>query len=633
MCGIAGIWQRDGAPLAHNVLGRMAGTLRHRGPDGTGEWRDGCVGFAHTRLAIVDVSQDSAQPMRRLDSSLVLVYNGEIHNYKELRSQLHAEGGRVQSDGDTEVVLAAFEHWGEAAFERFNGMWALAIWDGPSRRLLLSRDRFGIKPLYYSVHGDRIAFASEPKAILAAFPEERCFDGSEVHAFLIGGSPDVGDHSFFRNIRAIAPAATVTLDADGGVRSTSYWNFSPGTINTQNDQHEEQFRDLLKDAVRLRMRSDVPVGAALSGGLDSSAVVRLAVSSGVTLDCFSLRYPGKPYDESAYAAAVADTANYRMHWIEPDPGDIIALTRDIVWHHDAPVPIRARLPQWAVMREASRHVKVILEGHGSDELLAGYPHFDLPFFLDRLRTLRWRSPASLFAFRRELARLAELRGGRQGFITAMCAKRIKRHLPARPWTQFESRQFSSQFGRLDPLRHRAPWASPDVPRPFASHLNNALWLEFRYGGMPEALHAADAASMAFSIESRAPFLDHRLVEFCFSLPFDEKIRDGWTKSILRRALVDDLPQSVLQRTRKLGFPAPFGDWLSSDASYTGIRDVLLSQASLSRGILSPAALKRWLPPGAFGQRYVRRYVEGVWRMLTLEIWFQTFIDAPVGEAP
>jgi asparagine synthase (glutamine-hydrolysing) len=629
VCGFAGIWQRDGAPLDAGVLARMASTLRHRGPDGDGEWRDGCVGFAHTRLSIVDVSERSAQPMQNADGTRVLVYNGEIHNYKELRAELAAAGTRFRSSGDTEVVLAAFERWGESAFERFNGMWALAIWDTRARRLLLCRDRFGIKPLYYSVRGDRIAFASEPKAILTAFPEERQFDGEEVHAFLNGGSPDVGDHSFFANIRAVAPATATSFDAAGAARHAVYWRFEPGDTGPAGHDVAERFRALLDDAVRLRMRSDVPVGAALSGGLDSSAVARLAVSNGGALDCFSLRYPGKPYDESGYAAAVADSAQYRMHWVEPDPAEVMPLARDIVWHHDAPVPIRGRLPHWAVMRAASRHVRVILEGQGGDELLAGYPHFDLPFLLDRLKTLRWRSPAALAALRRELARLNELRGGRGGPLTAMARRQLKRYLPAWPWTRFETRQFAGRFGGLDPLRRRSAWTSAEVPRPFASHLNNALWLELRFGGMPESLHGADAISMAFSMESRAPFLDHRLVEFCFALPFDEKIRDGWTKSLLRRALASDLPESVLRRTRKLGFPAPYGQWLARADNYAAIREVLLSPACRGRGILSAAALGRWLPAGERGRAYVRRYVEGVWRMLTLELWFQAFIDGPV----
>ncbi|HUO82689.1 MAG TPA: asparagine synthase (glutamine-hydrolyzing) [Gammaproteobacteria bacterium] len=629
MCGIAGIWRRDGVPIAPGVLADMGRSLRHRGPDGAGEWQDGCVGFAHTRLSIVDASDRSAQPMRNADASRVLIYNGEIHNYRELRAELAAAGVAFRSTGDTEVVLASFERWGEPAFERFNGMWALAIWDADARRLVLSRDRFGIKPLYYSVRGSRIAFASEPKAILAAFPEERVADGEEVHAFLNGGSPDVGDHSFFRNIRAVRPATTMRFAATGAAQASVYWRFEPGNILPTGAGAAERFRALLDDAVRLRMRSDVPVGAALSGGLDSSAVARLAVANGGALDCFSLRYPGKPYDESGYAAAVADSAQYRMHWVEPDPGEVMPLAHDIVWHHDSPVPIRGRLPHWAVMRAASRHVRVILEGQGGDELLAGYPHFDRPYLTDRLRSMRWWSPASLGALRRELVRLNELRGGRRGPLTAMALRRLKSLLPRWPWMRFETRQFASQFGGLDPLRRRSPWSSPEVPRPFASHLNNALWLELRFGGMPESLHGADAMSMAFSIESRAPFLDHRLVEFCFALPFEEKIRDGWTKSILRRALERDLPESVLRRTHKLGFPAPYGEWLSRDDNYAAIREILLSRACRDRGVLAPAALERWLPAAPRGQAYVRRYVETVWRMLTLEIWFQKFIDAPV----
>ncbi|MBA3562730.1 MAG: asparagine synthase (glutamine-hydrolyzing) [Gammaproteobacteria bacterium] len=632
MCGIAGIWQRDGTPLQNDTLASMARTLRHRGPDGNGEWRAGCIGFAHTRLTIVDVSERSAQPMWNAHGSRVLVYNGEIHNYKELRAELGAEGVSFRSTGDTEVVLASFEHWGESAFERFNGMWALAIWDARERRLILSRDRFGIKPLYYSVRDERIAFASEPKAILAAFPGERRFDGEEVHSFLRGGSPDVRDHSFFANIRAVAPATWVTFTAAGPARAAPYWRFEPGEVEAPRADTAERFRALLADSVRLRMRSDVPVGATLSGGLDSSAVTRLAAASGGTLDCFSLRYPGKPYDESAYAAAVADSAQYRMHWVEPDADEALPLVHDIVWHHDAPTPIRGRLPHWSVMRAASRHVKVTLSGSGGDELLGGYGHFFLPFFLDRLRSLRWRSAISIRGLYRELSQLNEVSGDHRAVLTSIALRRLKRQFASQPWKRFESRHFASQFGDLHPLRRRAAWSSARAPRPFASHLNNALWLELSFGGLTEALHAADAISMAFSIETRAPFLDHRLVEFCFSLPYDEKIRDGWTKSILRRALENDLPSSVLLRRQKLGFPAPYGEWLAGKSSYLALRDVLLSPACLSRGILDPGALRRALSFDARGSDFVRHNADIVWRMLTLEIWFQKFIDAPVRAA-
>ncbi|CAN5347958.1 asparagine synthase (glutamine-hydrolyzing) [soil metagenome] len=628
MCGIAGIWQRDGAPLPEDGLARMAHVLRHRGPDGRGEWSDGSIGFAHTRLIIVDQSEHSAQPMVSADGSKVLVYNGEVHNYKELRDELAARGAQFRSSGDTEVVLAAYERWGDEAFERFNGMWALAIWDMREKELVLSRDRFGIKPLYYSVRGDRIAFASEPKAILTAFPDEQRIDGEEVHAFLNGGWPDVGTHSFFANIRAVAPATQIRFSASGAGEVSTYWRFDPGAVDAGRSDTEEAFRALFADAVKLRMRSDVPVGAALSGGLDSSAVARFAVSAGGVLDCFSLRYPGKPYDESGYASLVADSNQYRMHWVEPDPDAVMPLVRDIVWHHDAPVPIRGRLPQWAVMRAASRHVKVILEGQGGDELLAGYPHFDQPYLLDRLRAARW-SPAIIRELRREAPRLNALRGDGRGLLRSIATRRLKSHLPRYPWLRFETRAFERQFDRLHPLRKRSAWSSPEVPRPFASHLNNALWLELRFGGMPEGLHAADAASMAFSIESRAPFLDHRLVEFCFALPFDEKIRDGWTKSLMRRALRADLPPAVVDRTRKLGFPAPYGEWLSREPTFTALRDVLLSRPCLERGVLEPRALQRWFSREARGQAFVRRYVETAWRLLTLEVWFQAFIDRPV----
>ncbi|HEX6701481.1 MAG TPA: asparagine synthase (glutamine-hydrolyzing), partial [Gaiellaceae bacterium] len=273
MCGIAGIWDRSAAPVAREALERMGEILRHRGPDGSGVWLDGDVGLANRRLAVVDPTPAGDQPMGLPDRGLWLTYNGEIHNYVELRRELEACGARFRTHTDTEVVLHAFAAWGLDAFERFNGMWAIALWDARERSLVLSRDRFGIKPLCYSLRSGRIAFASEPKAILAAFPEEREPDRTEIGRFLGGEFTDAGEATFFANVRSVPPATCLVWSRDGLARH-SYWRFEPGGETPKPDA-EERFRELLRDAVRVRMRSGVPVGACLSGGLDSSAIAAL----------------------------------------------------------------------------------------------------------------------------------------------------------------------------------------------------------------------------------------------------------------------------------------------------------------------------------------------------------------------
>jgi asparagine synthase (glutamine-hydrolysing) len=593
MCGIAGIWHRSGQAVDAALLERMGEILRHRGPDGAGVWLDGEVGLANRRLAIVDPSPAGNQPLGLPERGLWLTYNGEIHNYVELRRELEACGVEFRTHTDTEVVLHAYAEWGAEAFERFNGMWALGLWDARERSLLLSRDRFGIKPLCYSIRGDRVAFASEPKAILAAFPEERTPDCGEIERFLDGRFTDTGAETFFANVRNV-PAATCLHFSRDGVERTGYWRFEPGDESPMPDA-EERFRELLRDAVRVRMRSDVPVGACLSGGLDSSAIAALVdVPADRPMHCFSLRYEGWRDDESRFAARAAGD-RFVLHWVSPEPGDLLGTIRKIVWHHDAPTPIRGRLGGWHVLEEAGRHVKVVLDGQGGDELLAGYSRFVLPYLADRIR----RPDLRLVREAADLARIESR--SRLWFLTLASIRALRS------------------------ARERRPEG------PYRSRLNNALWRELRSEGLPEVLHAEDALSMAFSVESRTPFLDHRLVELCFSLPFTEKIADGWTKSLLRRSLAGVVPQEILDRRRKLGFASPAAAWLRREESMRSVRELLLDRRCLERGLFDRGSLERALRAFERGPSlYAAHRVGRVWRWITLELWFQQFLDTPAG---
>ncbi|HLF10252.1 MAG TPA: asparagine synthase (glutamine-hydrolyzing) [Gammaproteobacteria bacterium] len=290
MCGIAGIWRRDGSPVERSDIDRMLAVVRHRGPDGFGALIERDFGLGHARLKVVDLSEAASQPMGLADGSLWLSYNGEIHNFIELRAELQGLGATFLTSGDTEVVLHALHRWGEAAFERFNGMWALALWEPRRRRLLLARDRFGIKPLFWSKDGNRFAFASEAKSILAAFPEERRGSAAAMHDYLRGGWTDVADSTFFENVRMLAPGRVLVVD-EAGVQERSFWRFEPGSEYAAGGDHSAELLALLDDAVRIRMRSDVRVGVCLSGGLDSSAVARLVAKHAERpVQCFSLRY-------------------------------------------------------------------------------------------------------------------------------------------------------------------------------------------------------------------------------------------------------------------------------------------------------------------------------------------------------
>lgn len=638
MCGIAGIWHRDGRAVTHRALELMLDTLVHRGPDGAGAHVDGDVGLGHRRLKVIDLSEAAAQPIWLPDRSLCMIYNGEIHNYLELAEDLRQAGARLRADNDTEVLLWAYRVWGEACFERLNGMWAAAFWQPAQKRLLLSRDRFGIKPLVYSIRGARVGFASEPKALLAAFPEERRPDRALVHDFAVGAVPDADEHTFFDNIRSVPAGHSLCIEPSRESMH-QHWNFRPGTEVSRPDA-PEAFRHLLNDAVSIRLRSDVPIGVLLSGGLDSSTVARMAVKQGQPpLQCFSLRYAEASLDESRYASLVADDpARYQIHWVTPSAENLLATIGSIVWHHDAPTPLRGRYPQWHVLREASRHVTVALGGQGADEVLGGYDRFILPYALDRLdprlqgRYSRWTLPKDLF-------QLGRVSTGIHRLLPGLMTRESRRMLGAlaRRWAPpnlvFHPLARDGAIADRPVLKHRilGGWSEAAAGRPYRSRLNNALWAEFRHAGLPEVLHSEDALSMAFSLESRLPFLDHRIVEFCFSLAYSDKIGDGWTKLLLRQATAGVLPEPVRWRRHKQGFPGDYAGWMAAAGGLDAVRQVLLDKTTLERGWFDRRWLQRHLGGDAIkAARWVRRHLFQIWHLLTLELWCRQFLDGDDG---
>jgi asparagine synthase (glutamine-hydrolysing) len=597
----------------------------HRGPDGAGVHVAGDLGLGHRRLAVVDLSDDAAQPFWLPDRSLALVFNGEIHNYLELAEALRREGVTLRTRSDTEVALHAYARWGEACFERFNGMWAMAFWQPHEARLLLCRDRFGVKPLLYSIRGDRIAFASEAKALVRAFPEERRADLGMLRDLLAGGVPDADSATFFANIQSVAAGSLLEVRRDR-VATRRYWRFVPGEEAPRADAAAE-LRELLTDSVRLRMRSDVPVGIALSGGLDSSTIARLVARTvDRPIHCFSIRNAKARLDESRYAQQVADDpARYVMHWIEP-PGDALLDTAArLVWHHDAPMPIRGRYPQWHLMRAAAGTVKVMLDGQGADELLGGYGRFVLPWLVDRVDP-RVPGSRSLAGLPCELRQLGRVTTGIHRLLPRLLLASIARGVRRRTRLA-RVRGPSLPAGPLTDLRYMDSFGSAQAERPWRSRLNNALWNEFRHAGLPEVLHAEDACSMAFSIESRLPFLDHRVVELCFRLPFDAKIGAGWTKKVLRQAAEPLLPAEICWRRHKLGFPADYGEIVGGARGLDDLRGVLLDRRSVERGYVDAGWLRRRLGGSATSARHwVQSNLVTAWSLLTLELWSRLFLD-------
>jgi asparagine synthase (glutamine-hydrolysing) len=619
MCGICGVVALD-RPSESDLVERMAAELDHRGPDGAGSFAQDGVALAARRLAIVDLTAAGAQPFASEDARLQLVHNGEIYNYRELRRELEDRGHRFRSETDTEVILGSYLEWGDSCVERFNGMWAFALWDGRRRRLLCSRDRFGVKPFYYRAGGGRFVFASEPRAFRADPLARLEPDLGAVHDYLDQAYLDHTPETFFAGIERLPPAHSLVVD-EHGLHLCRYWRLErrePPPVDAA-----EALRELVLDSVRLRLRSDVPIGTALSGGIDSSAIAgsvdRLlrteadsAAAAGPEQRTFSAYFAVPGFDERPYAEAVVQRTRALPAWITFTAEDLVADLPAIVEAQGEPFGSTSICAGWYVMREAKRTgVKVMLDGQGGDEVLAGY-RAHLGFFL-----------ADLLARRRFATLRNELAGFRRVHGATALATAISRPFAPEAVTRFvRSRaRGAAQLVHEDLRRPARP--EPADGSVFPDRLRRYQELVLTRRGLPELLRYEDRNSMAHSLEARVPFLDYRLVELCFALPPDELIRRGETKSILRRALGDLLPPEVRARRDKVGFVTPESDWMRGALGEL-TADVFASRSFRERGFVDPTAARRRLERHRRGQ--LRAGME-LWRALNLELWARTFLDA------
>ena len=614
MCGLCGVVDL-GRPAETETVSRMAAALDHRGPDGDGSFADDGVALGFRRLAIIDLSEAGRQPFASEDGALQLVHNGEIYNYRELRRELEGNGHRFRSQTDTEVIVRAYEEWGDDCVRRFNGMWALALWDGPRQRLFCSRDRFGVKPFYYSWDRGRLAFASELKAFRAAGSLEPHLPA--VRDFVEQGYIDHTDDTFFAGIRKLPPAHSLVVD-ERGLRLSRYWNLEPRDVG---GDPADEVRELFLDAVRLRLRSDVPVGTCLSGGIDSSAIVcavdhllrteaENARPVGDRQRTFTAFFEERGFDERPYAEAVVAQTRSQPHWVTFDSHDLVDVLPSIVRTQDEPFGSTSIVAQWFVMRAAKdAGLKVMLDGQGADETLAGYHGYFGPFFADLLRSGQLR----------ELA--AELRAyrGLHGAGLAATAEAL-----ARPFLPERVRWAAR--GRV---RGGSALVHPDLPRTETPHANGfdggylrrQMQLILMQRGLPELLHYEDRNSMAHSLEARVPFLDYRLVELLFSLGSSDLIRRGRTKNVLRRALGDLLPPVVRDRVDKLGFVTPEAAWLRNGLGELA-SDVFASQEFRDRGFVDAAGAQRSLARHRSGEKTAGYEL---WRALSVELWAREFL--------
>ncbi|MCT8336981.1 asparagine synthase (glutamine-hydrolyzing) [Methanoculleus sp. Afa-1] len=599
MCGIAGQFALNGEDADPALVGAMAERLAHRGPDGEGTFFSGPIGLAHRRLAIIDLSDEGRQPMGSEDGTLQIVFNGEIYNYPEIREELSAAGHRFASATDTEVILHAYEEWGRDCLARFNGMWAFALWDGRRRELFCARDRLGVKPFYYTLIDGSFLFASEIKALRAHPDVGRQPNDRMLSTFLAWGVADHTGETMYDGVFQLPPAHTVVVSEEGVGEPKRYWDFAvSGAPGGADDEAAAQsVRALLTDAVRLRLRSDVPVGTCLSGGIDSSTVTALInglllaespESVGERQKTFSVSFDDPLFDESRYIDTVVAATDVASRRTTPGTDGLWEDIERLLYMQDEPFASLSIYAQYCVMRLASGEVKVVLDGQGADEQLGGYIAYQAPYIRGLLR-------------RGDV--LAALREG---------VGSARRHRSFFSWAAAQSRVRSERRGLLR-------GDAPEVLR-YAGSLEEVLKREVTASNLPLLLHWEDRNSMAFSVEARVPFLDYRLVEHLAALPLDQKIRGGVTKYVLRQAIRGLVPDAVRCRMDKMGFVTPEEVWM--------------------KGELAPRILDLFSTPEFRERPYwdaervlenYREFLEGkspysteFWRIACAEMWLRQF---------
>jgi asparagine synthase (glutamine-hydrolysing) len=630
MCGIAGIVASDRLQAGERArLTSMRDVLAHRGPDDSGLYCDGYAGLAHRRLSIVDLAQGH-QPLANEDGTVHVAFNGEIYNHADIRPRLEAAGHRYRTRSDTETIVHAYEQWGDACVERFRGMFAFAIWDARRRRLLLARDRMGIKPLYWAVVGGRLLFGSEIKALLES-GLLRADVNEQAIPELLSTRYLSGADTLFKGIQRLLPGHLLTFER-GVVVTRQWWDVPVGTPDPRISRLSDadavvEFRTHLEDAVRARLMSDVPLGMFLSGGLDSSAIAALmARMIGRPLETFSVAFRQRAYSELEYARQVVAAIDAVPHEIILDEADFFGALPRLVWHEDEPIAHPSSVPLYFVSTLARKHVTVVLTGEGSDELLAGYGKY--PRALLNWRAGRFWSiapdPIRQFVQHTIVPRLPARVGryARRSFLA------MPRTPEAMFFDNFAAIGLHRQSTLLDarlaagatPQAYAASRMYFDSPNGHSTTLDRLLYADLKTY-LVELLMKQDQMSMAASIESRVPFLDHHLVEFAAALPPRMKLRGFTTKWILREAIKGLLPPDILTR-RKMGFPVPFGHWMRGAGAGLA-REVLLDSRARQRGITDPAAVAALLDAHANGTADLG---DAIWSLLNLELWYRTFID-------
>lgn len=624
MCGIAGVVAKR-AGAVPDVVRRMTAVMHHRGPDDEGYLQEGGAALGMRRLSIIDIA-GGHQPIYNEDGTVGVVLNGQIYNYRELRDELLRKGHRLKTLSDTEVIAHMYEDLGEACIDQFNGMFAFAVWDTRTRRLLLARDRLGVKPLYYYEDGERLAFASEVKALLQCpfVPRE---PDPDVVADYLALMYIRGPRTPFKRVRKLLPGHYLVLDCTSETaRVVRYWELEhvqPARMSKEDAI--AQVRDLLRDSIRLRLRSDVPVGAFLSGGIDSSSVVAFAAPQlDRPLTTFAVGFTGSQFDELRYARLVARAFGTDHHETMVSVDDAIRRLPQLVWHLDEPNADSAVVPTYLVSQFAASQLKVILSGLGGDELFGGYPRYFDGHPLEHVYRLLPRAIRSTLAqrlFARADSTLAQrLRWNALGADERYVA-------------QVSTIRPDERSGLLPEGTGREVALREEFARCRSSEIASRRMYVDSLTYLPDdILHLTDRMSMAVSLEARTPFLDYRLVEFASALPAHFKVRPfsrQW-KVLLKAALAPDLPPQILMRG-KWGFGGPVLHWMNGGLLPV-LRNVMRDSVAVREGLLSQAGVSQTL--AAFGDRVATSHDAMIaWTLLVLEVWARVFLDHPPATSP
>jgi asparagine synthase (glutamine-hydrolysing) len=644
MCGINGIVLSSRAPegrVERGLLERMRDVIRHRGPDDCGILIDGNAGLGHRRLSIVDVS-GGHQPMPNEDGALHVVYNGEIYNHADYREGLEARGHTYRTHCDTETILHLYEERGRACVEDLRGMFAFAIWDSRKRELFIARDRLGVKPLYYVHREDgSLFFASEIKALLEARAVRPELNYGALPDYLANHGAS-GDETLFEGVRRLPPGHTL-LWREGRVEIEKYWDVSytpktdAGGRGKSDDEYVAEWSELFRTSVRLRLMADVPLGMFLSGGIDSSAIA--AVMSRMVsepIKTFSVAFAEREANELSYARLVSEAFKTDHHEVIVSPSEFFEALPQLVWHEDEPLAHPSSVALYFVSRLAAQHVKVVLTGEGSDEMLAGYERYYKTVLQLRLGPLyRRMTPGALrraVASRvRSLPAASRLR--HKLTRTFLCLEPDVESLYFDNFAVFSSAAQRELLtaeareragGRLDPYA--------DMRRYFESAEAESLLDRMLYADTKTYLHELlmkqDQMSMAASIESRVPFLDHKLVEYTARMPERMKLRRGLsTKHVLRRAMKGVLPEAILTRG-KMGFPVPVGRWFRGEFRHV-LDEYVTGERAASRGVFEPGFVRGLVARHLAGEDHTER----LWALVNFEMWLRRFVDGEEARGP